>query len=80
MLTNMKAISIHIENGRITGTAPEGLPDGDFEVALVEAEDEMAEEESIRLEAALQDGLNDVKQGRTRSAVDLAAALLRRHA
>lgn len=79
MLRNMKAISVHIENGRITGTAPEGLPDGDFELSLVEDEDEMGEEEFVRLEAALHDGLDDVKQGRTRSAADFAAALVRRH-
>ena len=79
MLRSMKAISVHIENGRITGTAPEGLPDGDFELSLVEDDDEMAEEEFVRLEAALRDGLDDVKHGRTRSAADFAAALVRRH-
>ena len=76
---SMKAISVHIENGRITGTAPEGLPDGDFELSLVEDEDEMDEEEFVRVEAALRDGLDDVKHGRTQSAADFAAALLRRH-
>ena len=76
----MKAISVHIENGRITGTAPDGLPDGDFELALVEPEDDMSEEEFVRLDSALRAGLDDVKQGRTRSAGDVAEALLRRHA
>ena len=79
MIRSIKAISVHVENGRITGTAPEGLPDGDFELSLVEDEDEMAEEDFVRLEAALHQGLDDVKQGRTRSAADLAAALVQRH-
>ena len=76
----MKAISVRVENGRITGTAPEGLPDGDFELALIEPEDDMLDEEFIRLEAALHNGLDDVKQGRTLPAADVASALLRRHA
>lgn len=75
----MKAISVRIENGRITGTAPEGLPDGDFELALVESEDDMPEEEFQRLEAALRDGLEDVRQQRTLPAADFASELIRRH-
>jgi hypothetical protein len=73
----MKGISIHVENGKITGQAPAGLPDGDFELALVEPEDEMTDEEFERLEAALARGLDDVRQGRTRPASDFAAELLR---
>lgn len=76
----MKAISVRVENGRITGTAPAGLPDGELELSIVEPEDEMPEEEFLRLEAALRDGLEDVRQGRTLAATDIAAALLRRHA
>lgn len=76
----MKAISVRVENGRITGTAPAGLPDGDIELAIVEPDDEMPEDEFLRLEAALRDGLEDVRQGRTLAAHDVAAGLRRRHA
>jgi hypothetical protein len=76
----MKAIPVRVENGRISGTAPAGLPDGDIELALHEPEDDMPEEEFLRLEAALRDGLNDVRQGRTTPANEVVASLLRRHA
>jgi hypothetical protein len=76
----VKAISVRVENGRITGVAPAGLPDGEIELALVEPEDEMSDEEFQRLEAALHAGIEDVRRGQTLSANDVAAALLRRHA
>jgi len=75
----MKAITVRVENGRITGIAPEGMPDGDIELALVEPEDEMSEEELVRLDAALREGLEDVRSGRTKPASVVAGELLRRH-
>lgn len=73
----MKAISIHVENGQITGRAPSGLPDGTFQLALVEPEDEMTDEEFALLEVALVRGLDAVREGRTRPAAAFAAELLR---
>ena len=73
----MKAIRIHVENGQITGDAPAGLPDGDFELALAEPDDDMSDEEFLRLEAALARGVEAIKAGRTRPAEDVAAELLR---
>ncbi len=73
----MKAISIHVENGQITGRAPSGLPDGNFELALVQPEDEMTEEEFVLLEEALARGIDAVREGRTRPAASFATELLR---
>ena len=74
----MKAIRIHVENGRISGDAPVGLVDGDFELALADPEDDMSDEELARLDAFLVRGLEAIRAGKTRSAVDVADELLRR--
>lgn len=73
----MKAIRIHVEKGQITGDAPAGLPDGDFELALAEPDDDMSDEEFAQLGAALARGLESLKAGRTRDAGTFAAELLR---
>lgn len=72
----MKAIRIHVENGRITGDAPAGLADGDFELALAEPDD-LSDDELVRLDASLARGLADVTAGRTQPAADVADSLLR---
>jgi hypothetical protein len=39
----MKAIRIHVENGRISGDAPPGLPEGEVDLILADGDDEMTE-------------------------------------
>jgi len=72
----MKGISIRVENGKISGEAPAGLPDGEYVLALVEPDDEETDEADDALEAALHRGLDDVRHGRTRAADEFAAELL----
>ena len=71
----MKAIRVHVENGRITGEAPEGLPDGDVDLVLAEPEDDMSDEELARLNEALGRGFEAIKAGRFRPAADVIADL-----
>ena len=52
----MKAIRVRIENGRITGDAPPGLPDGELDLVLADAEDDMPDAELARLNDALESG------------------------
>ncbi len=59
--------------------APEGLPDGEFKLELVVPEDERTERERARLKADLHEALEDLRQGRTMAAADVAAAMVRRH-
>ena len=73
----MRALRIHVENGRITGEAPKGLPDGDFELSLADGADEMSDEEFARVEAALTKGLESARAGRARDASEFVAELLR---
>ena len=44
-LGRMKGIRVHVENGRISGDAPPGLPDGDVDLVLADGDDEMTEAE-----------------------------------
>jgi len=74
----MKAIRVHVENGRITGDAPAGLPDGDLELCLADTDDEMTDEELARLNDALARGVGSIKAGGFRSAADVLADLRRR--
>lgn len=73
----MKAVRVRVQNGRITGEAPPGLPEG--EVALADADDDMTEAELARLNDALERGLESVKAGRFRPARDAIADLRQRH-
>jgi hypothetical protein len=78
MLFDMKAIAIHVENGKISGDAPAGLPDGDFELALVQPPDDLTDDEFAKVEAVLLRGVEAVRVGATQDAADVAARLLRR--
>lgn len=75
----MKAIRVRIENGRITGEAPPGLPEGEVGLALAEAKDDMTEAELARLNDALERGFEAIKAGRFRPARDVIADLRQRH-
>jgi hypothetical protein len=74
----MKAIRVRVENGRITGDAPPGMPDGDIELCLADADDEMGEDELVRLNDALGRGFESIKAGRFRPARDVISDLRRR--
>ena len=74
----MKAIRVRVENGRITGEAPAGLPEGELELCLADTDDEMSDEELALLNEALARGLESLKAGRFRSAVDVISDLRRR--
>ena len=74
----MKAIRVHVENGRISGEAPAGLPDGDVDLCLADPQDEMTDEELARLNEALARGFESIKAGRFRPADDVVADLRRR--
>lgn len=73
----VKAIRVRVENGRITGEAPPGLPEGEFELCLAEPEDEMSDEELVRLNEALARGFESIKAGRFRPAVEVISELRR---
>jgi hypothetical protein len=71
----MKAIRVRVENGRITGNAPPGLPDGDVDLCLAEPDDEMSDDELSRLNAALARGFESIQAGRFRAAADVISDL-----
>jgi hypothetical protein len=71
----MKAIRVRVENGRISGEAPAGLPDGEVDLCLADPDDDMTDEELARLNDALARGFESIKAGRFRPAADVIAAL-----
>jgi hypothetical protein len=71
----MKAIRVHVENGKITGSVPPGFPEGDVDVCLAEPEDNMTDDELERLNEALTRGFEAIKAGRFRLAADVIADL-----
>jgi len=74
----MKAIRVRIENGRITGEAPAGLPDGEVDLCIAEPDDEMSADELGRLNDALTRGFESIKAGRFRPASAVISDLRRR--
>lgn len=74
----MKAIRVRVENGRITCDAPPGLPDGEVDPCLADADDDLSEAELAHLNEALQRGFEAVKAGRFRPARDAIADLRHR--
>jgi hypothetical protein len=74
----MKAIRVRVENGRITGDAPAGLPEGEVELCLAEPDDEMTDDDRARLNEALSRGFESIKAGRFRPATAVIADLRRR--
>jgi hypothetical protein len=74
----MKAIRVRVENGRITGDAPPGLPDGEVDLCLADADDDLSEAELTRLNETLDRGYAAVNAGRFRPAQDVIADIRRR--
>ena len=75
----MKAIRVRIENGRITGEAPPGSLEGEVDLALADADDDMTEAELERLNDALEYGFEAINAGQLRPARNVIAGLRRRH-
>lgn len=73
----MKAIRVRVENGRISGEAPPGFPEGEVDLCLAEPEDQMNDDELARLNEALTRGFEAIKAGRFRPAADVIADLRR---
>jgi hypothetical protein len=65
-------------DGRITGDAPAGLPEGEIELCLAEPDDDMTDDEAARLNDALARGFESIKAGRFRPAAAVIADLRRR--
>jgi hypothetical protein len=74
----MKAIRVRVQNGRISGDAPAGLPDGDLDLCLAEPDDTLTDEELVRLNEALARGFESIKAGRFRPAAEVISDLRRR--
>jgi hypothetical protein len=73
----VKAIRVRVENGRITGDAPAGLPEGELELCLAEPDDDMSDAERAQPDEALARGFESIKAGRFRPAADLISDLRR---
>lgn len=74
----MKAIRALVENGRITGTASLGLPEGEVDLVLADDDEEMSEEELAKLNDALDRGFEAAKAGQGRPAREVVAELRQR--
>ena len=74
----MKAIRVRIENGRISGDAPAGLPDGEVDLCLADEGDALSDDELARLNDVLARGFASISAGRFRPAADVIADLRRR--
>jgi hypothetical protein len=77
MVKGMKAIRVRVENGRISGQAPAGLPEGDVDLCLADPDDEPSGDELARLNEALERGFDSLKAGRVQAAADVIADLRR---
>ena len=60
----MKAIRVRVENGRVTGVAPPGLPDGEVELCLADSDDDVVGDELVRLNDAPARGFESLQAGR----------------
>jgi ribosome modulation factor len=76
ILIDMETLRVRVENGKIIGTAPTGLPEGtELELCLADPADEMTEEERMALDAALEAGWKSMIEGRSRPAREAVAEL-----
>lgn len=75
----MENIRVRVENGRLVGDAPPGLPEGtELELRLVDPGDDLTAEELASLNRALESAWRSVRRGETETAENLLARL--RHA
>jgi hypothetical protein len=72
----METIKVRVENGKVVGPAPRGMPEGtELELRIADPGDEMTEEELATLNRALEAGWRSVEAGRFRSARDVISEL-----
>ena len=70
----MRTLRVRVENGRIVGEAPPGLPEGtELELCVADPGDDMTEEELAELNRVLETAWRSVKEGRVRPASDVIA-------
>ncbi len=70
----MKTLKVRVENGKIIGEAPPGLPEGtELELCIADPGDEMTEDELAELNLALETAWRSVKEGHVRPASDVIA-------
>lgn len=72
----MKTLRVRVENGRIVGEAPPGLPEGtELELCVADPGDDMTEAELAELNRALEAAWVSVKAGHVRPAADVIAEI-----
>ena len=72
----MKTLKVRVENGKIVGEAPPGLPEGtELELCIADPGDEMTDKELRELNQGLEASWRAVKDGRVRTAADVIAEL-----
>ncbi len=72
----METIKVRVENGRIIGKAPPGMPEGaELELRLADPGDDLTEEELAALNKALEAGWRSIEAGRFRPAGEVIAEL-----
>lgn len=72
----MKTLKVKVENGKIVGDAPPGLPEGtELELCIADPDDQMTEGELSELNRGLEAAWRSVKAGHVRPATDVIAEL-----
>ena len=72
----METIRVRVENGKIVGPAPRGMPEGtELELCLTDPGDDMTQEELAAINQALEAGWRSVEAGRFRPARDVVSEL-----
>ena len=71
----MKPLRAHVENGRIVVDEATTLPEGTLLSLVAVPGDDLDDAERAELHAAIRDGIDDVKAGRTVDAADVIAEL-----
>ena len=72
----MNALKVRVENGRLVGEAPAGLPEGaELELCIAEPDEPMSDNELAALNQEIETAWRSVLAGRVRPAADLVADL-----
>jgi hypothetical protein len=75
----METIKVRVENGKIVGPAPRGMPEGtELELRIADPGDELTEDELAALNKALEAGWRSVEAGRFRPAGEVMTDLRNR--
>ena len=72
----METIKVRVENGKIIGSAPPGVPEGtELELQIADPGDDLTEEELAALNKVLEAGWRSVEAGRFRPAGEVISEL-----